>query len=95
MKQRIDKLPGAIRHSAFDPAFSGETVENVPRFVSFSCGLRFDFNPDVLEGWVEASLAECDHQSISNVRKYHEPVVFRATMDLNYRRRLLDRAFPQ
>jgi hypothetical protein len=94
MKDRIDELPGVIRHSSFDPAFAGETAENVPRFVSFSAASRFHLPPEVLEGWQEAFLAESDHGRVSNVRKYHEPVVYRAVTDLQYRRGLLDRAFP-
>lgn len=94
MKDRIDNLPGVIRHSSFDPGFAGEAADNVPRFVSFSVASEFNFGPEVLEGWQQALLAECDHQQTSNFRKYHEPVVFRATTELNYRRRLLDRAFP-
>lgn len=93
MKDRIDELPGVIRHSSFDPGFAGETADNVPRFISFSAASKFNFAPEVLEGWQEAVLSECDHQRISNFRKYHEPVVYRAATDLDYRRLLLDRAF--
>lgn len=94
MKGRIDNLPGAIRHSSFDPGYKGETGEHVPRFVSFSKPAEFDFPPDVLDGWREALAAERDHQRTSTYRKYHELVVYRAAIDLDYRRRLLDLAFP-
>jgi len=94
MKNRIDGLHGVIRHSMFDAGFSAETADNVPRFVSFSMPSEFTFPPEVLEAWQEAAIAECDHQRTSNFRKYHEPVVYRAATDLDYRRRLLDRAFP-
>ncbi len=94
LKDRIDYLPGAIRHSSFDPGFSGETADNVPRFVSFSMASKFNFDPKVLEGWQEAILDECKHQRLSNFRKYHEPAVYRAATDLEYRKRLLDRTFP-
>jgi len=95
MKDRIDRLPGVIRHSSFDPGFAGETTENTPRFVSFSQAFNFDFAPEVLEGWQQAVLAECRHQRVSNFRKYHEPVVYRAATDFTYRHGLLDRTFPE
>ena len=93
MKDEIDKLPGVIRHSSFDPGFSRETNDNVPRFVSFSVASRFTFSPEVIEGWQQTLLAERDHGRASPYRRFHEPIVYRAVMDLVFRRQVLDRAF--
>ncbi len=93
MKSRIPHLSNVIRHSWFDPGFRGETDENVPQFASFSVPEEFEFAPEVLEAWRAACVAECDHQRISNFRRFHEPVVYRAVVDTGYRRNVLDRAF--
>lgn len=93
MKEQIDGLPGVIRHSSFDPGFSGETSDNVPRFVSFSVRSRFTFGPEVLEGWQQVLLTERDHGRASPYRRFHEPTVFRAVMDPVFRRHILNRAF--
>jgi hypothetical protein len=94
MEDRIDELPDVIGYGPFRPGFAGETADNVPLFVTFSAPSRFDFPPDVLEGWREAVLSERDRGHASNFRKYHEPAFYRAVVDLSYRRRLLDLAFP-
>lgn len=93
MKAQIEKLPGVIRHGSFAPGFSRETNDNVPRFVSFSMAPKFNFSPEVLEGWQQTLLAERDHGRASPSRRFHEPTVYRAVMDLAFRRHVLDRAF--
>jgi serine/threonine protein kinase len=93
MKDRIDKLPGEVAY-AFSPSYAGETEDNAPLYVSFSVPSRFDFAPEVLKGWRQASLAECGHGQLSRFRRFHEPVVYDAVTDLQFRGRLLDRAFP-
>ena len=95
MAPHIEGMQDAIRHGSYDPRFSGETRENVPRFVSFSKPSVFGFSPDVIEAWKQASRAECDNQRISNFRKFHQPIFHRAVTDLAYRHRLLDRAFEE
>ena len=93
MKRKIDALPGVIRHGSFDPGFSGETKETVPRFASFGVASGFDFGPEVLNGWRESLLSECDHGRASPFRKSHAPAVYRTVTDVTYRGQLLDRAF--
>jgi biotin operon repressor len=93
MKEHINELPGVIGHGPFDSAYAGEAADNVPRYVRFSIDSKFNLGPQVLEGWRQALLAERDHGSRSRFRRFHEPVVYRAVTDLQYRRELLDRAF--
>ena len=59
MKDRIDKLSMVVGQGSFGAGFTGETESNVPRFVSFSVPSKFDFPPEVLEGWQQAAVAEC------------------------------------
>ena len=91
----IEGLQEAIRHGSYDPRFSGETRENVPRFVSFSKPSVFGFSAEVIEAWKKASLVESDNQDRSNFKKYHQPFFHRAVTDLAYRHRLLDRVFEE
>ena len=93
MADIIPQLPKAIRLSAFDPAFAGETAENTPLWVSFGVTSPFSFLPEILDGWRETIVTERDHGRASPYRDHHEPLVYQAVTDLAYRRQLLDEAF--
>jgi hypothetical protein len=102
MKDRIGKLAvGADRTQfqisyAFKPnKFAGETAADAPFLAGCSTTSNFNFGRELLEGWHNALLAERDRGRCSPRRASHEPVVYAAVTDLNYRRRLLDAAFPE
>jgi 5-methylcytosine-specific restriction protein A len=95
MMDRIHTLPGVVGDVPFRPSAAGETADDVPILVAFSTASPFDLGPEVLEGWRQAVLAERGHGRRSQFRRSHEPVVYRAATDLDFRRDLLDRAFPR
>lgn len=45
------------------------------------------------ENWREAVLFEVSHGKVSPFRKFHEPVVYEAAVNLDYRKRILEEAF--
>lgn len=45
--------------------------------------------------WQDALIAELDRASSSPFRKYHEPLIYRMAMDLDFRIHTLDRIFPE
>lgn len=87
------RLPGLIRGVPFGPKYEGETDANTPLFVTLGVASPFDLDSALLSGWREAVQAECQHGQRSTFRKFHEPIVYRAATDLEYRKQLLDRAF--
>ena len=59
--------------------------------------LRFSTVPDIKdfkEQWKQAALQEIDRAVASPYQKYHQPLFYAATMNLDYRKLLLDEAFP-
>jgi hypothetical protein len=52
--------------------------------------------PEFDEGWLEAAYIEANRPVIYNPHRHrHQPVVYKAAMDLAFRARLLNKAFPQ
>ncbi|NQV24908.1 MAG: hypothetical protein HQ518_11125 [Rhodopirellula sp.] len=94
MRQRIERMPNVMSFFCFRPGHSGETQSNAPLFVSFSSDKPSQLQKDIIEGWEEAAITECSHGRRSSFRKYHQPIVYRAATDDEFRLQLLDEAFP-
>ena len=64
-------------------------------WVRFSVPSPFELASDVRQYWREAALAERDsgQRASANLRKYHQPILYRVAMDIGYRRQLLDRVW--
>lgn len=49
---------------------------------------------ELVDGWISAVQTELQRARSSPYRKYHQPVVYRAAVDLAFREKLLKEAFP-
>lgn len=73
----------------------GELVEEAPYWISKQDGLPSEhIFADLKNEWKKTVLAELARGKRSGFRKHHEPLIYEAATDLDYRESLLDRAFP-
>jgi hypothetical protein len=70
-----------------------ENEGSASHLLEFHDGLDRITIPVVKRGWLRAVLNEVDRGKRSPYRRYHEPAVYRAAVDHDYRRRVLDEAF--
>lgn len=74
-------------------ALRGEHFADTPVFLGFDTPEAVLESADVREGWITAALLEVRRARSSPYRKYHQPVVYEAAVNLDYRKRVLDLAF--
>ena len=72
----------------------GEHFADTPVFLRFESPGTILETADIREGWIAAALREVQRARGSPYRAYHQPVVYRAAIDLNFRREVLDLVFP-
>lgn len=65
------------------------------RWLQFERTNRFEFSEKIIKYWKQAVLAELKRGKISKYRKFHEPVVYEAVMNLSYRNKILNEAFSE
>lgn len=92
-RKQAEIADGALPVSSFRPWAKGETAESVPLYVSFARPAPIRFERAIRDAWREAVLVECDHGRASSFRRFHQPALYRAITEPEYRRRLLDLAF--
>jgi hypothetical protein len=63
------------------------------RWLGFERKNKIEFSEKIKNYWKQAVLAELKRSKISARRKYHEPVVYEAVMNLSYRNKLIEEAF--
>ncbi len=51
-------------------------------------------SPEIKEGWLRAALHQVPRAQSSPYRKYHQSVVYKAAVNLDYRAAILEQAFP-
>jgi len=94
---RIPELEARAAHTGRFNPFSGETEEDTPYFIWLKGTPNSLFDDEATdelkEEWREAVLFEVRHGRYSPFRKFHEPTVYEAAMNSEYRRRVLDEAF--
>lgn len=87
----LSELQARVAHYLrFDP-LPGESVNTpfLPYFKDIDALLSGEWD----EGWLRAAKAEITRATASPYRRYHQPVVYEAAVNLNYRALVLDAAF--
>jgi phospholipase D-like protein len=96
--RRIPELKSKkARPGRFRP-FSGESEEETPYFIWLekrpSVILSEEMTNELEDEWRDAVLFEVNHGKTSSFRKFHEPVFYEVAVNLKYRARVLEEAFP-
>jgi hypothetical protein len=85
-----------VNGGRFDP-LPGEEFDDTPYFFRFigSPNSIFADAPtnELKDAWIEAILSEMERCKSSSFRKFHEPVLYEAAVNLDYRKAVLDEAF--
>jgi len=85
------------RYGQFNP-LGREAEEDLPYLIWLEGMPRSIFSDEetdeLKDSWREAVLAEMRRGKISPFRKFHEPLVYEAAVNLDYRERVLEEAFP-
>jgi hypothetical protein len=78
----------------FYSPLSGEAPEDVPgaSYVRSAAGVLR--NEELKQNWLAAARRELDRRKSSTHRRFHEPLYYRLAVDPDYRKRVLDEAFP-
>lgn len=65
------------------------------RWLEFERKNKIEFSERIRNYWKQAVLAELERGKKSGFKKFHEPVVYGAVMNLSYRNKLFDEAFSE
>jgi hypothetical protein len=91
--ENVDELiETADEHMAFD-ALSGEATDETPHWVEFTGEPERMVSQPFRRAWVSAVYNELERASGSPYQDSHEPLVFRAAVDREYRNQVLRDAF--
>ncbi|MBK7600323.1 MAG: hypothetical protein IPJ07_18120 [Acidobacteria bacterium] len=71
----------------------GESAALTPYFLQFNPDTDVFIPEEFKSGWIHSVLTELDRARSSSFRKYHQPLVYKAAINLSYRRELLKEAF--
>jgi hypothetical protein len=80
-------------HFNFTPQ-SGEKESETPHWMEFETDPRELLTASLRRNWIQTSLREVERSAGSPHQDTHDPLVYRAAMDEQYRRRVLKTAFP-
>ena len=62
-------------------------------WVVFERKNRIEFSDSLKSYWKRAVMTELERSKISRYKRFHEPIVYEAIMNISYRKRLLDEIF--
>ncbi|AMM42101.1 hypothetical protein HS1_002317 [Candidatus Desulfofervidus auxilii] len=62
-------------------------------WVVFERKNRIEFSDSLKSYWKQAVMTELERSKISGFKRFHEPIVYEAIMNISYRKRLLDEIF--
>ena len=89
-----DGLSELISQATKHERFSDTSDEPSPHLLAFDNGLEQIADPSFRRGWLKAILNEVDNRAEkARWRSKHEPVVYRAAVNHDYRERVLNEAF--
>jgi 5-methylcytosine-specific restriction protein A len=66
---------------------------DTPFFIGFNSAKELVQAPDIQEAWIRAVLLEMQRAKSSPYRKFHQPAVYEAAVNLGYRAMIFDEAF--
>lgn len=76
----------------FNPLY-GENIVETPHFILFKDARSILEEPFIKEGWLEAARFEIKRATRSVYRRHHQPLLYRAVVDPEYRAFILNEAF--
>jgi hypothetical protein len=89
-----DGLDELISQTTKHERFSDTNDEPSPHLLAFDNGLEQIADPSFRRGWLKAILGEVENRAEkARWRSKHEPLVYRAAVDHDYRERILSEAF--
>jgi len=75
----------------FDP-FKGEDKDKTPYWLVFKRN-KIEFSEPIKDYWKQAVMTELKRSKNSGFKKFHEPIVYEAVMNLSYRNKLLEEVY--
>ncbi len=82
----------AVSYGRFKP-LRGESSGDTPFFVRFKNAPQILKSLRLKESWLDAASLETQRAKSSPYRRFHQSIVYRTAIDLNYRKEILDKAF--
>ena len=76
-----------------DGYFFGKNKTREALWVVFERKNRIEFSDSLKSYWKQAVMTELERSKISGFKRFHEPIVYEAIMNISYRKRLLDEIF--
>ena len=73
----------------------GENIAEVPYFIRFSNARNILESTEIRDYWLDAVRSEINRARSSPYHKFHQPIVYEAATNLDYRNQLLNQAFFQ
>lgn len=73
----------------------GEIAEQAPYFLALEGFPQSLLTAEQKTAWKQAIISELERCQSSPYKKYHEPIVYQAAVDMNYREVLLNQLFPR
>jgi hypothetical protein len=91
---QLPELRKQVDHYGYFKQMRGEEQIETPLFLRFNeISDLMLFDQQFKAGWIDAAKVEAGRAKNSPFRKFHEPAVYEAAMNLSYRKKLLDDAF--
>lgn len=78
----------------YEEYFSKNKIHEA-QWIVFERKNKIEFSERIKNYWKQAVLVELERGKKSGFKKFHEPVVYEAVMNLSYRNKLLDEAFSE
>jgi PLD-like domain len=91
--ENIEELKEKTKYYGKFKPLSGESSLDTPFYLRIECASKATVPEEFKKGWVSALLKETNRATGSPFRRHHEPLVYKAIMDLDYRQKVLDDAF--
>lgn len=73
----------------------GEDIAETPYLIGFSDARRILGSPEIIDCWLDAVRSEIHRAGSSPYHKFHQPAVYEAATNFDYRNQLLNEAFFQ
>jgi len=104
-KSKADFTISLILPLEYEPDYEKDVVvfvdhfrtnkQNVARWVIFDRREKIEFSDSIKDYWKQAVMTELKRSKRSGFKKYHEPIVYEAVMNLSYRNKLLEEVYPE
>lgn len=90
---RLDVYTNRADYSGRFNSIYGEDESEAPWFIGFDRHPTEAVDREFVEDWIDAACREIDRAEASPYKKHHEPLVYEAARNRDYRRRVIEEAF--